>query len=475
MTTTIVWYSNHNLRTDDHPALVHAAELGDVAPVFVWHPEYTGASALGGATKWWVHRSLEVLGQSLAKKGSPLILRKGEPAQELRKVARALGADRVVFCESIEPDLQQRDDEVEHGLGEHGIEVQRFPMHLLWPVGSVLTKEHKPYQVFTPFWKAALGSGSPNEPIEAPRKLSPPQNHTATLSLDELGLLPDIEWYRGMNKRWTPGEHAARGRLAAFIEHRLRDYATDRDRLDIEGWSAMSPHIHFGEVSVRRIWRTIAADSRWQRVKGKESFLREIGWREFAQHLINHFPRTVDEPLREQFKDFPWVSDEAALERWRRGMTGYPVVDAAMRNLWSEGWMPNRARMIVASFLCKHLRISWERGMAWFWDTLVDADLGSNTLGWQWTAGCGADAAPYFRVFNPITQGEKFDPQGDYVRRWVPELVKLDTKVIHQPWEAAPMELAGAGVTLGEDYPEPMVEHKEAREAALAAYEQIKK
>tara|TARA_A100000171_G_scaffold52340_1_gene70258 strand:- start:15198 stop:16622 length:1425 start_codon:yes stop_codon:yes gene_type:complete len=473
MATTLVWYAN-NLRVDDHPALNAAAERGKVVPVYVYEPDYNGPSAMGGATKWWAHHSLMALQGRLDTMGSALVVRKGDPAEELRKVANAVGADRVMFCESIEPDLQEREERVEYELGRHDIEVERFPMHLLWEIGSVMTKDGNPYQVFSPFWKMAMKTATPDEPLDAPRKLNAPDKHTKSLDIDELGLLPDIEWYTQMEQRWTPGEKGARGRFAAFVEHRLSEYHEDRNRLDIPGWSAMSPHIHFGEISVRRMWHTITQDPQWEKVKGKEHYLREIGWREFAQHLINHFPRTINEPLRENFKDFPWVKNKSQFDKWKRGQTGYPVVDAAMRNLWAEGWMPNRARMIVASFLCKDLRISWEEGMAWFWDTLVDADLGSNTLGWQWTAGCGADAAPYFRVFNPVSQGTKFDPDGDYVRQWCPELSKLDKRAIHEPWEAKPMELTAAGVTLGEEYPEPMVDHKQAREDALEAFEKIK-
>lgn len=473
MPTTLVWYAN-NLRTDDQHALRAAAERGRVVPVYIFDPAYDGPSSLGGASKWWLHRSVNALSERLTQMGSPLVVRAGDPGAELVRIAKAVGADRVAFCESVEPDLQQREDEAEHELGKHGIEVDRYPMHLLWPVGSVLTKDARPYQVFTPFWKSAIKSAEPDEPLDAPKSLTPPEQSVESLTIDQLGLLPRVRWYTQMDDSWTPGEFGARGRFGSFVEHRLNAYHEDRNRLDIPGWSAMSAHIHFGEISVRRIWHTIAHDERWQQIKGKEHYLREIGWREFAQHLINHFPRTIGEPLREQFKGFPWVADHDAFDRWTRGQTGYPVVDAAMRQLWAEGWMPNRARMIVASFLCKDLRISWEKGMAWFWDTLVDADLGSNTLGWQWTAGCGADAAPYFRVFNPVSQGEKFDPDGDYVRRWCPELSKLDKAAIHAPWEAKPMELSAAGVTLGEDYPEPMVDHKAAREAALEAFEKIK-
>ena len=429
---------------------------------------------MGGATKWWVSQSLRSLKEELDRLGSALVIRSGDPRTELCEVAREVVADCVMFCESIEPDLQLRENEVEDALWKHDLDVQRFPMQLLWDVGSVLTKEAKPYQVFTPFWKSALKAGEPNHPIDAPSKLSPPNKQAASLGVEDLGLQPEIEWHTQMENRWTPGERGARERFDSFYTDRLDSYHEDRNRLDIPGWSAMSAHIHFGEISARRMWHTITQDERWEQVQGKEQYLREIGWREFAQHLINHFPRTIDEPLREQFKLFPWADDPDGLGKWKRGQTGYPVVDAAMRQLWAEGWMPNRARMIVASFLCKDLRINWEAGMAWFWDTLVDADLGSNTLGWQWTAGCGADAAPYFRVFNPVTQGQKFDPDGAYVRRWCPELAKLDKRSIHAPWEASPIELAAAGVTLGEDYPLPIVDHKEARLAALSALDQIK-
>lgn len=470
---TIVWF-RRDLRVDDQPALAEAARRGPVVPVYIHDPDELAPWTPGGATRWWLHHSLSALTESLHALGSPLIIRTGHPAPALMDIARATGADRVHFAESLEPDTQTRDETIEHTLNPGGIETERYPGNLLWPVGTVLTKNGDPYQVFSPFWRAGLATDAPGAPVPAPRRLLSPAKAPDSLPLADLGLLPTVPWDIQMKARWTPGEGGARAAFKGFVRDRLGDYHDGRDRLDLPGWSAMSPFIHFGEISVRRIWHTIADIPSWDSDASREHYLREVGWREFAHHLLNHFPHTTTKPLRESFGKFPWSNDAGRLKAWQRGMTGYPVVDAAMRNLWAEGWLPNRARMIVASFLCKDLLIPWQRGAEWFWDTLVDADLASNTLGWQWTAGCGADAAPYFRVFNPVSQGDKFDPEGDYVRRWVPELARLDKRVIHKPWEAKPLELSVARVTLGEDYPFPIVDHAKARDAALAAFERIK-
>jgi deoxyribodipyrimidine photo-lyase len=294
-----------------------------------------------------------------------------------------------------------------------------------------------------------------------------------------LALLPRLGWAEGFAERWQPGEAGALKRLKHFSARAMASYAEQRNFPEVDGTSALSPHLHFGEIGPRQIWAAVRAQSKESGIfpasRGAQVFLSEVGWREFAGHLLYHFPQTPAAPLREEFAAFPWVKSKTLLRAWQKGLTGYPIVDAGMRQLWRTGWMHNRVRMIVASFLVKHLRISWEEGAAWFWDTLVDADLASNTFGWQWSAGCGADAAPYFRIFNPILQGKKFDPDGGYVRRWVPELDRLPSDFIHEPWTAPPLVLAAAGVTLGENYPAPVVAHGAAREAALAGFKSLRK
>jgi deoxyribodipyrimidine photo-lyase len=325
--------------------------------------------------------------------------------------------------------------------------VESFNGSLLFEPMHVATKEGRPYQVFTPFWRALLAKDEPAEPVAAPRRLRAAEASPRTEPLAALRLLPPIAWDGTMTKTWAPGAAGGEQRLARFLDAALAGYATDRDRPDREGTSSLSPHLHFGEISPRRVWHAVrAAVGGTPAAKitrgGAEAYLRELGWREFANHLLFHFPHTSDAPLRADYAKFPWANDPVGLRAWQRGRTGYPIVDAGMRQLWATGWMHNRVRMIVASFLVKDLRVSWLEGARWFWDTLVDADLAANTLGWQWAAGCGADAAPYFRIFNPTSQGEKFDPDGSYANRW-------------------------AG--LGPDYPEPIVDHAAARKLALEA------
>jgi deoxyribodipyrimidine photo-lyase len=365
-------------------------------------------------------------------------------------------------------------------LKTRGIAVQSFNASLLYEPWEITSKQGTPLKVFSPFWRAVQAKGDPAEPLAAPKTLAPPQTVPRSDELDSWALLPTRpDWAGGMRAAWTPGEAGALRRLERFLDEAVGDYKAKRDIPGTDATSALSPHLHFGEISPRRIWHAarMASEARSNEPmdRGTASFLSEICWREFSYNLLFHNPDLPEVSLRREFEEFPWREDADGLEAWKRGRTGYPIVDAGMRELWHTGWMHNRVRMITASFLIKDLLVHWREGEAWFWDTLVDADLASNSASWQWVAGCGADAAPYFRIFNPILQGEKFDGDGAYVRRWVPELAKLPDSVIHKPWEARPMELSQAGVTLGRTYPHPIVDHAGARKRALDALETIKK
>lgn len=352
-----------------------------------------------------------------------------------------------------------------------------YPGTLLFEPGEIVNKSGKPFQVFTPFSRACLAQPAPEEPLDPPERLDTVDPSLCSLSIDDLELEPRQNWPSRIRSAWQPGAAGANQRLFRFVDQVLADYDARRDRLDVEGTSQLSPHLRWGEISPRQVWRAVRdleGKASHQRGAGVSTFVRQLLWREFAYHLLVHFPQTDHQPLRSEFQNFPWCNDPAKLKSWRQGRTGYPLVDAGMRQLWLTGWMHNRVRMVVASFLVKHLLIPWQEGARWFWDTLVDADLANNTLGWQWTAGCGADAAPYFRIFNPVSQARKFDPDGVYIRRWLPELSEMPPRWIHAPWQAPAELLAKAGVTLGKDYPLPIVDHAEARAAALAAFAQRK-
>ena len=443
---TIVWFRN-DLRLDDNPALVAAAARGPIVPLFVWAPDEEQPWEPGAASRWWLHHALEKLAAAFAKAGAPLVIRRGPSLAALQAVAKECGATHVVWNRRYEPAVIARDTSIKKALAAAGLTVESFNGSLLFEPMHVATKEGKPYQVFTPFWRALLAKEEPPEPVAAPRRPRSVERSPRGESLESLGLLPAIDWAATMRRTWTPGEAGAGKRLETFLGRMLDGYATGRDRPDRDGTSCLSPHLHFGELSPRRVWHAVreAAGGRpAARITsgGAEAYLRELGWREFANHLLYHFPHTSDAPLRADYKRFPWANDPVGLRAWQRGRTGFPIVDAGMRQLWDTGWMHNRVRMIVASFLVKDLRVSWLEGAKWFWDTLVDADLAANTLGWQWAAGCGADAAPYFRIFNPTSQQEKFDPDGSYVKRWV---------------------------DMDAGYPEPIVDHAEARKRALEA------
>jgi len=477
--TTIVWFRN-DLRLDDNPALLAATARGPVVPLFIHAPEEEAPWEPGAASRWWLHGGLERFAATLAQKGAPLLIRRGPSLETLLGVAREYGAMHVAWNRRYEPAVIARDTRIKEALKREGLVAESFNGGQLFEPVHVATKEGKPYQVFTPFWRALLARDEPAEPEGAPARIpaaKPVGKSTKSVPIADLGLLPAIDWAGGMRAAWTPGEEAALRRLDRFLQ-RLDHYDTDRDRPDHDGTSALSPHLHFGEISPRRVWHAVRAAvggrpaARIER-GGAESYLRELGWREFATHLLYHFPHTPERPLRSDYERFPWVDDPDGLRAWQRGRTGFPIVDAGMRQLWQTGWMHNRVRMIVASFLVKDLRVSWLVGARWFWDTLVDANLAANTLGWQWAGGCGADAAPYFRVFNPQSQGERFDPDGTYVRKFIPELAGLPAPGIHAPDDVPPTLRATAGVTLGKSYPTGIVDHAQARLRALEALKAV--
>ncbi|MCE9619058.1 MAG: DNA photolyase family protein [Planctomycetes bacterium] len=472
MSGTIVWFQL-DLRLDDQPALAFAAATGEpVIPVYCLDDVRAGRWAVGGASRWWLHQSLCALSRSLEAKGSRLILRRGDAVKELMALAKESGATAIAYNRRYEPWAAELEVALKAAAQSRSISLHRFQSSLMFNPDEIRTGGDLAYKVFTPFWKTCRALPSPEQPRPAPRKLVPPKFWPRSLALAKLKLMPDKAWISGLAAEWTPGEAGAAAHLRSFLKRSVGAYGKGRDLPAVPGTSRLSPHLHFGELSPRRAWHALET-----RLKGEskpfrgnaEKFRAELGWREFGYHILANFPRTAEEPLRTEFKKFPWRSNHGQLRAWQRGRTGYPLIDAGMRQLWATGWMHNRVRMNVSSFLVKHLRQHWLRGTEWFWETLVDADLASNTLGWQWSAGCGADAAPYFRIFNPVLQGEKFDSKGDYVRRWVPELKNLSSEFIHQPWAASPDALRNAGIILGVNYPQPIVDHATARAEALAA------
>jgi deoxyribodipyrimidine photo-lyase len=377
-----------------------------------------------------------------------------------------------------EPMIGVRDRRVISELQKDGVTVRLSNASLLHEPETVKTKSDKPYMVFTPFWRACLSMDEPHEPFPAPRALPHPKTWPRGDSLESLRLLPEVDWAGGIRQTWEPGERGAARLLERFLTESITDYESGRDRPDLTGTSRLSPYLHHGEISPRQVWRAVTNRTQWTRRSGISiqvtAFLRQLYWREFACHLLYHFPRIASQPLRAEFERLEWISDPTALKAWQQGRTGYPIVDAAMRELWRTGWLHNRLRMVVASFLTKDLLIDWREGARWFWDTLVDADLANNTFGWQWTAGCGADSAPFFRIFNPVTQGEKFDPQGRYARRWLPELAELPDPFIHKPWEAPVDATRKARASQRQTYPPRIVDHKLARYRALNAFQRIR-
>ena len=461
MAVSLVWF-RRDLRLTDNSALRAALQAGAVLPVYVHDPAAEGEWTPGAASRWWLHHSLAALQAALAAQGAALVIRRGDSLQALLALARESGATAVHWNRLYEPALTARDARLKAALREQGLAAESHGAVLLHEPTRIKTGGGEPYRVFTPFWKAFRQQVEVPPPLPAPRKLAVPAASPRSLALAELELLPRLGWADGFSDWWTPGEAGALGQLRDFLRRALLDYQQGRDYPARTGVSYLSPHLHFGELSPRQVW--YAVQGRGGASTGAEAYLRELGWREFAHHVLFHFPRTPGEPLYPKFGPFPWRRDYGRLlHAWQRGETGYPIVDAGMRELWATGWMHNRVRMLAASLLVKNVRIPWQEGARWFWDTLVDADLANNTLGWQWTAGCGADAAPYFRIFNPATQSRRFEA-ADYIRRWVPELKALPDASLHTPWEAG-----GAP-----GYPEPVVDYATSRAEALAALARLK-
>ncbi len=463
----ILWFRN-DLRLSDHAALQAALATGQpVLPVYILDDSGAAAWTHGAASRWWLHHGLTALTGDLAQRGADLVLRRGPTQTELPRLIRETGATEVFTGGSADPWARRLDTEMAESLKP--IRLHRMRTTMLFHPDAVRSKSGGAYAVYTPFSNACLALAAPHPPLLAPERIAsvPPP---ASDRLADWGLLPTApDWSGGLRATWTPGEAAAADRLRQFVAGGLADYADRRDRPDMDATSALSPHLHFGEISAVQVWHAVLATPP---TPGREKFLRELLWREFAIHLLWHHPTMPDQPLRPAFAAMPWREDPAGLRAWQTGRTGIPIVDAGMRQLWQTGWMHNRVRMIVASFLVKHLLIDWRHGARWFWDTLVDADLANNSAGWQWVAGCGADAAPYFRVFNPVLQGQTYDPDGTYVRRYVPELAHLPGPSVHAPWKipgTAPPTRSRAG----DPYPPPIVDLAAGRTRALEALARV--
>lgn len=465
MTTALVWFRN-DLRLADNPALLAGVGSGrPVVPVYILDDESEGVRPAGAASRWWLHHSLQALDASLHALGTRLILRRGPAQEALERLAAECGASAIYWNRVYDQGTRERDARLKQAFESRGLVAESLKGNLLFDPWEVRTAANGDFKVFTAFWRACRALASPGAPLPAPKALSPPAKWPASDKLASWNLLPAApDWAGGLRATWTPGESAAQQRLSRFVDETLQSYRESRDLPAQEGTSRLSPHLAFGEISPRQIWHAAALRGH---SAATEKFLSEIGWREFSYSLLFHHGNLAERNFRPEFDAFPWSDEEPLIEAWRRGRTGYPIVDAGMRELWTTGWMHNRVRMIVASFLTKDLLIDWRAGERWFWDTLVDADPANNVMGWQWVAGCGADAAPYFRIFNPVLQGEKFDPEGDYVRRWVPELSFLPAGTIHRPWTAEQTLPA-------EIYPNRIVDHATARDRALRAFRSLK-
>lgn len=471
MKRTIVWFRK-DLRLHDNPALWEAANEGIVIPVFIWSEEDRRAYAASEASAWWLYHSLKQLETDLLQHGVQLVIKQGPDFDAIVDVMEQVGAESIYFNERYEPTERDRQMRIVGQLSSIGMDVRTFHGNLLFSP-ELLNKQGEPYKVFTSFWKRGLQEVV-DRPLPVP-ELQGVENDISSLAINALGLPTDLGT---LQKYWQPGERAGTEQWAFFADDGMLHYKKERDLIAKGTSSRLSPYLAAGNSSARAIWH--AAKRINEETKDVtahqsiEAFLKQLMWREFAYHQLIHFPTMTDQPLRKQFNDFPWVGTPEQYNLWKEGKTGYPLVDAGMRELRETGMMHNRVRMVAASFLVKHLLIPWQEGYAWFQHALVDFDTANNATGWQWVTGCGIDAAPYFRIFNPYLQSEKFDPNGAYIKQWIPELANLPAKYIHKPFEAPEDILQEAGIQLGVTYPYPIVDHATARKRALHAYDTIK-
>ena len=464
----VMWF-RQDLRLADNPALTNALKDGKTLPIFILDDFNSKEHVNGAASKWWLHHSLIKLNISLKNK---LCFFRGNPIDILGEINKRFEISNIFWSRCYEPWRIKRDKKIKKHFNDQNVNVNTFNGSLLWEPWNIAKKDGTPYKVFTPYYrKGCLNSDKPRMPLPVPNlsNLISIDNHD--LKIEDLELMPKHNWYNKMISLWSPGEEGAHSKIEEFISNGLNNYKEGRNFPSNQNVSQLSPHLHFGEVSPNQVWyRAKTKGGKLGIKKDLDHFLSELGWREFSFNLLYHFPFLPKENLQKKFDNFPWDNDKDKLKKWQKGLTGYPIVDAGMQELWQTGYMHNRLRMVVGSFLVKNLLLHWHHGERWFWDCLIDADLASNSAGWQWIAGSGADAAPYFRIFNPITQGQKFDPDGKYTRKYLPVLNDMPDKFLFNPWEAPEDVLRSAGVKLGENYPLPIVEIGSSRQKALEAF-----
>ena len=469
----IIFWFRQDLRIVDNPGLSKSLKSDKVLPIYILDDTNSNDFAMGAASRWWLHNSLRELNKNLDNK---LSLYKGDPLEILESLSSRFNIKGIFWNRCYEPWRIERDKKIKSKFIEKDIIVETFNSALLWEPWEILKSDNTPYKVFTPYYrKGCLMSEAPRKPLSAPNLNTLFEDKENILQLDDLNLLPRIKWYKEMEKLWEPGEKGAHKKLESFLSDGLLGYKEGRNFPSKKNVSQLSAHMHFGEISPNQVWHRAKLKKDLPRIeKDLDHFLSELGWREFSYNLLFHFPELPRENLQKKFDNFPWIDNEILFDKWKKGLTGYPIVDAGMRELWQTGYMHNRVRMIVGSFLVKNLLLHWHKGEEWFWDCLIDADLASNSASWQWVAGSGADAAPYFRIFNPILQGKRFDPDGSYIKKFIPELEQLPSKYLFSPWEAPIEVLSEANIELGSDYPEPIVDLIKSRDRALEAFSTIR-